>query len=131
MTDLANLDAIVKNQEEGIDLPVKHPVTGEPIGITLRVLGYESDKVRSLQRRQINQRLKNQRKRLTAEEIEGNGRAVQVAAVVGWSFADGVTLDGSVPEFNEKGVEALLKRFPFIARQIDEIADDASAFLES
>lgn len=131
MTELSSLDALAKKQEEGTELRVKHPVTGEALGITLRVLGYESDTIRKLQRRQINQRLKNQRKRVTAEDIEANSREVQVAAIVGWTFAEGVTLDGGVPDFTAENVERLLKRFPFIARQVDELADDASAFLES
>lgn len=131
MTDLSSLDAIVKNQEEGVELKVKHPVTNEPLGITLRVLGYESATVRKVQRKQVNQRLKNQRKRVTAEEIETNGREVQAAAIAGWSFDDGVTLDGVVPEFTPENVDRVLRRFPFIAAQVDDLAADASAFLES
>lgn len=130
--DLASLDALKSNQDDGVELKIKHPVSQEPIGLTLRVAGYESDAVKKVQRRQTNERLKMQRKKVTAEEIERSGREVVVAAVMSWQGDADFELDGApLPEFSKEAVEAIVRRFPFIGTQIDDFASDQSNFLQS
>ncbi len=35
--DLAELDKLNESQEAGVDVQIKHPATGEPLGIAVRV----------------------------------------------------------------------------------------------
>ncbi len=129
--DLATLDNLAANQESGAKLKITHPVSGQSLGITMTVIGYGSDQVRKLQRRQANERLKNARKRPTAEDFERASLEVASAAVTGWKFAEGVTLDGVVPEFTKENVERLMKRFPFVLEQVDSFASDQANYLEA
>lgn len=131
MTELSNLDALVRNQDAGAVLSLKHPVTLEPIGIKLTVLGEDSDKIRKLKRRQLNMRLKNQSKKLTAEELEANANEVYAAAITGWEWAEGVTLDGDRPECTPESVARFLSRFLWAKQQVDDHMADKSAFLSN
>lgn len=131
MTELSNLDALVRNQDAGAPLVLKHPVTLEPIGITLNVLGEDSDKIRKLKRRQLNMRLKNQQKKLTAEELESNTNEIYAAAITGWEWEEGVTLDGERPECTPDNVSRFLNRFLFAKKQVDDHMADTSAFLSN
>jgi hypothetical protein len=130
--DLASLDALKSNQDDGVELKIKHPVSGDPIGLTLRVAGYESDAVKKVQRRQANERLRKRASKITAEEIERNAREVVAASVLSWKGDDDFRLDGQpLPECNKDAVDGLLRRFPFIGSQIDDFASDQSNFLLS
>ncbi|WP_416355560.1 hypothetical protein ACLNGM_15080 [Aureimonas phyllosphaerae] len=130
--DLASLDALKSNQDEGMELQIKHPISGDPIGLTLRVSGYESDVVKRLQRKQQNERLHKRSKKVTVEEIERAGREVIVASVLSWQGDADFELDGQpIGECNKEAVEALIRRFPFIGQQIDDFAGDQSNFLSN
>lgn len=129
--DLSSLDALQKNLDEGIALEIKHPVSGQPIGLTIKLLGYESETVKALQRKAANERIRNPRHVVTAEEIESRTIRMQAATIKGWAFAEGFTLDGKVPECNPTEAERLLRRFPFIAKQVDDAAADQARFLEA
>ena len=55
---------------------------------------------------------------------------MQTEVVLGWTFAKDVTIDGKVPKCTPDEVERLLKRFPFIADQIDAVAGNRASFLK-
>lgn len=129
--DLSTFDALSTNSEQGVELDVRHPVTQEPIGWTLRIAGAESDRVKKVTRRQRNAALKGQRKHLTSDLLETQQREVLAACVISWTFADGVKIDGEQPDCTPENVDRLLKRFSWLGQQIDDKASDQSAFLPS
>lgn len=126
--DLGSLDTAAM-QGEGTDVIIKHFDTGLPIGLTIRVVGYESERVKRVRRKIANEALKKQRKVTRAEDIEDRSNAVLAAAVVAWKWDDGVTLDGKVPECTYENAKALFARFEWIGEQVDAVAGDRSAFL--
>ena len=131
IADLSAFDALTAAQEEGIELDILHPTTGKPIGLKLRVAGYESERAKKVTRALANKNVRGQRvKRITAEEAEENARHLQASVIVGWDWY-ALKLDGQVPEFNLANVKAVLNRFPFIAEQVDVLANDRAAFLEA
>ena len=69
--DIGSFDALTKAQDDGIDVPIVHPVTREPIGLTIRVAGPDSERQRAARRMITNARLQTRSMKLpTAEELE-------------------------------------------------------------
>lgn len=122
--DIASLKPL-----DTIEHEVVNPLDGKPVGITLILASYRSERVKAAERELINKRLREERRVASAEEIEANGWALTVASVVGWRFAEGVTFHGTVPEFSPENVERLLKEVSFIADQVDKKASDLRTFL--
>ena len=129
--DLANLDALTENQDAGIPLAVRHPVTQEPMGWTIRVAGVDSERVKKVLKRQRNSRLKNAQRQLTADLLDAQNREVLVACVISWSFDEDVSINGEQPECTPEKADQLIRRWPWLGAQIEERAQDTAAFLES
>lgn len=127
--DLASLD-VSQALDDGIDVDIRHPTTNLPIGLTVRVTGYEGDRAKALRRKNLNEALRNPRHVQTAEEAEARVLRIQVAIVLDWTWS-GLTLDGETPDCTPEQVERVLRRFPFIAEQIDAAAGDRSSFLQA
>src|ERR1044071_689416 len=92
---LSNLAPAVTKQEDGIRVEIKHPATGEPLGMVFTVASYDSERVkavaRSLGNKALTQQKRNPRRSDTVEAIEDRTFAIAVAAVVNW---EGVEVDG-------------------------------------
>lgn len=142
--DLKEFDALTKAQEEGIEVDITHPKTHERIGITFRVAGVDSTRMRKARRAVTEARLKSGKLTgISAEQLEQEGLDYIVAACMSWKWDPAVpavdgkpaipatTLDGVVPEFNEKNVRALLTRFPFMKEQLDLVAGSRAGFMEA
>lgn len=141
--DLAAFDDLKKAQEEGIEVDILHPKTNERIGITFRVAGMDSARMRKARQSVSAARLKTGKlNAMTAEQLEEEGLLYIVAACMNWKWDPEVpatettpaipatTLDGVVPEFNEKNVKAFLQRFPFARAQLDAIVGDRAGFMK-
>jgi hypothetical protein len=129
MLDLSSLKEEASAIEDGVEVKITHPVTGEETGMIVTVASYESSAVRSVQRRIANSAMKKRKKGMpTAEDAEEGTYAIAAAAVLGWS---GVTEDGEPLEFTKSNVIKVLKAWPFIAEQIDEVADDRANFFKT
>ena len=126
VTDLSSFDDVVKVQEEGYDLDILHPISGEAIGITIRIAGPDSARARRAANRSINESMRAQRlKRPTAEDAYARSLQHLAGLVVEWS---GVMLDGQeLPPSNENCL-LVFTRFPWIANQVDVAANDRSLF---
>ena len=90
--DLASLDTI-EASNKGADIDIVHPVTKEPIGIFVTVLGKHSEAFRELVKERSNKRIKedslNARrgkfgKVRTAEDYENDAIEMLCACTVGW-----------------------------------------------
>ncbi|WAJ31151.1 hypothetical protein [Antarcticirhabdus aurantiaca] len=128
MTDLSDLSKIYDRQDEGADLDILHPVTQKPIGLTVKVLGYQGVKMRACQNEVTNERIRNPKRFRSAEALERQAQEQIAAAVAGWTWADGVTLNGERPEATPENVLGLMKTLPFVADQIDSFAANMANF---
>lgn len=126
--DLASLDALTAAQEDGIDVPIEHPVSGDPLGITIRVAGPDSQRQRKAYRRMLDARMRSGKRRIEPEEAEGETLLYLARTLIGWTFSSGVTIDGEVPEFSVDAAVSLFRRFPFIREQIDAAAASRAGF---
>jgi len=128
--DLAALDT-KKGAEEGFQLELRHPKSGDPIGIWIRVLGADSDTyqelLRELERRHAEILKRNMRASLSAEERRAEALELLAAATRGWS--DKMIVDGSMLGFSPDAARKLYARFPWIREQVDAGVHDRGNFL--
>lgn len=107
---------------------LKHPATGEPLGVTVELRSLESDEVKAVERQLKNKALKGGRNTVTAEKIDDNTVALLSAAIVSWTFSGEANLGGDKkPACNDANKRKLLS-VPALAKQIDEALGDEAAF---
>lgn len=130
MVDLKELEGVsAKHLDDGVDVAIRHPVTGEEIGMTIRVASYDSERVRQARlrvSRPLERRLNG--KKPTIEDTEVLVKAILAGSVISW---EGVERDGDKLACNAMNVAALFEQFPWIAKQIDEVAQDNQRFFKS
>lgn len=129
--DLAALDT-AKGAEEGYELQLTHPKTGEALPARIRVLGADSetfrDKQRELLRRRGERMNRTRRLAVSPEEAEADSLELLVAATAGWS---GLALDGAELPFSGDNVRLVYKRFGWIREQVDAAVSDRANFLRN
>lgn len=108
---------------------VVHPSTGEPIGLSVRLLSTEDKRWKAVERRITDEANKRRMrgKPLTAVEIEQNRVDLIASVVDGFEFDKGVTFNGEELEFNSESVAKLLS-VDWIRNQLDEALSEPSHF---
>ena len=124
MTDISS---IVPNERT---IEIKHPATGEPIGLSINLLPASAPPVLAAQRKMINDRLQRNSK-TTAESMEQNRLALIESAVNGWSWRGDLTFEGKKPEFTPENLRKVLKKLTWLRDQIDQELGNDAAFFES
>jgi len=124
MTDISSIVAAPRVVD------IKHPATGEPIGLKVTLLPVSDSKVQSAQRRLINDRLQRHDKP-TAEKMEQNKLALLEAAVSDWTWEGDLTFEGGKPEFTPSDLRKVLKKLPWVRDQIDIELGNEAAFFEA
>lgn len=120
---------ILSIKPETIDIEIRHPATGVPIGLTISCVSMESDEVKVVERK-IKTRALKTRGQINADILEANTIALLSAAIVGWLWAPGLTLGAlSDPPLTDANKAALLA-VPWISKQIDAALGDDSAFFQ-
>lgn len=120
--------------DEGVDVEIRHPITSEKLGLTVKVASYQSAKVRAVQRKMANTALREQsrnpKKVRTSEEIEERAKDVIAAAILDWS---GFEKDGKPYPCTPEHVKAVVDDpdLWFIADQVDKAAEDQAAFIKA
>jgi hypothetical protein len=109
---------------------IKHPVNGEPIGLTITLRPSSDPHVRAAARKFANERLQRGSK-ITAEKLEQQQLAVIAAAVSGWAWAEGATFKGQQPDFSEANLLQVIKALPWVKTQLDEELGDDAAFFQN
>jgi hypothetical protein len=126
LADFANLSQV---QDDGIDVNILHPSTGEELGIVIRVAGPDSARQKKAQYAVNNERLRMSRnKRPTAAELEADARRITAAAIISW---EGVVENGNPVELTKDSAVDLLTRYPFIYEQLAAAAGDRAGFIKS
>lgn len=137
--DLASLDTAVAC-DNAIDYELRHPVTDEPIGVFIKIIGKDSNKLRDAIRKRINARLRadairrnNKPEIRTAEQIEAESIDLLVLATEGWYCAESqnaIEYKGDFLTYNEENVRKVYTEQLWIRQQIDEACGDIDRFFK-
>lgn len=120
--DLNDLD-VRKAADEGADLQLEHPVTGEPLDVTIRLLGSDSAAYRNAVKR-IAERRRGQ-KRQTLDEMEQQAAELMASITVGWANLE---RDGKPVDFSHDAAQQVYIDFPWIREQVDQFVTDRANF---
>lgn len=129
MVDLSQFDALTRNQEEGIDVDILHPVTGDELGIKIRVAGVDSERFRRARHAVQEKRIQRRSvKRQTPAEIDEENLSSLAQCIISWS---GVVIDGKAIELTHDSAVDVLRRYPFLRDQVDVAVGDRAGFMQS
>lgn len=129
MVDLSEFSGLAQAQDEGVDVKILHPKTGEELGIAIKVAGPDSDRQKKARNAINNERLRMSRnKRLTAAELEADALKITAASIISWA---GVIENGVTLELTPENTTAILTRYPFIREQLDSAVGDRAGFIKS
>lgn len=128
-------------------IEILNPETDTPLGIRVRLMSIEDDRLKKLKRTFTDERLKRDGKGKTfkTEEIERNANMLLFTASLGWEWYNptgkegdhGYDADmmpdwkGEVPEYNQRNFTEVLVEFPQFAAQISEAIDETKAFFDN
>jgi len=128
--DLTALDTVTAC-EDGADVEIVHPRTGEPIGLTITVVGSDSPTYRKMIHKLANKRAKRGRGILNSEGMEADNIELLAACSTAWAWVKGLMLGGEVPEFNLSNVRGIYRDYPWIREQVDVFIGDRANFLKN
>ena len=133
-SELSKIDT-VKGSNEGFDVQIYHPGTNEDLGISIHVLGKDSDEFIKVSRAQSKKRLAKMSKggfRNTApvpvEEIDQDSLSLLAACTKSWK---GVIVEGKAIECTPDNVVMIYERFPWIREQVDTAIGDRANIIKS
>jgi hypothetical protein len=109
---------------------IKHPATGEPLGLKITVLPESDAKVQTARRKWLDERLQRGKK-VTAAKVEAGQLLLIESAVSGWSWESELTFHGEKPEFTDANLRKVLKELSWVKTQLDEELGDEAAFFQS
>jgi hypothetical protein len=131
--DLSSIDT-VKGANEGFDVQIYHPGTNEDLGITINILGRDSDEFQKVSRQQQKKRMAKLSKggfrnaNVPVEEIEQDAISLLAACTKSWN---GVVIENKAIECNHDNAVMLYERFPWIKEQIDVAMGDRANFIKA
>lgn len=129
MTDLSQFADLIPSQEEGTIVDILHPVTGDPIGMTVQVAGPDSDRARKARQAVMNANLRTSTaSKPKANEIEASARSVVAKSVISWI---GVELNGEELDCTVDNVLKVFTDYPFIYEQVSGAAANRALFIKS
>lgn len=130
--DLTTLDTR-SAANEGAVIEILHPITEQPVGVQIVILGADSDAYQTALRQQQDSRMRRLQRRnalsLTLEEIEESQLDLLVACVKDWS---GVVMAGKELACTPENVREVLAHpgLRWIREQIDRAIGDRANFLK-
>lgn len=148
--NLADLNA-TKPSELTFDLELLHPVTDEPLGLFIQVVGSSSERVRKLRDEQVNELLKadfekqrNKGKAPTIDVAVKKNAKLSARATVGWyeqqpvtvgekpKKIDGLPFGDTRIEFSEDAAIQLYSdpAYDWLYQQVDKAVGDLSNFMK-
>jgi hypothetical protein len=128
--DLAELDPVVQQQEEGILVPIMNMDGRSPLGFSVRVAGPDSERAaRERENWQTALMARGTVEALTPAERAEFSLNYLVGVTIGWGEGDRIQLDGNILEPTPENFRKLYVRFRFIREQIDLSAGNREDFL--
>ena len=125
--DLATLDT-AKVAEEGAELRVAHPTTGEDLGISITLIGTDSKTFRDISKIRATMALKKKTREIDLDQNEQDSIELLARCTKGWS---GITENGKDIPFNHENAVQLYTKYLWLREQIDRFMADRSNFLPS
>ena len=125
--DLATLDTS-KVAEEGAELRVAHPTTGEDLGITVTLIGTDSKTFRDISKSRATASLKKKSREIDLDQNEQDSIELLARCTKGWS---GITENGKDIPFGHENAVELYTKYLWLREQIDRFMADRSNFLPS
>ena len=125
--DLAKLDT-AKVAEEGAELRVAHPTTGEDLGITITLIGTDSKTFRDISKSRATASLKKKSREIDLDQNEQDSIELLARCTKGWS---GITENGKEIAFSYDNAVQLYTKYLWLREQIDRFMADRSNFLPS
>lgn len=128
-------------------IEILNPETDTPLGIRVRLMSIEDERLKKLKRTFTDERLKRdgKGKAFKSEEIERNANMLLFTASLGWEWYNptgskgdhGFDAEampdwkGAVPEYNQRNFIEVLTEFPQFATQVSEAIDETKAFFDN
>ena len=109
-----------------VPLELRHPVSGEPLGVSLNVVGPDSIQFRKARNAAFQRRaLRAASNPMTIEEIAAENDELVASTIVGWS--DNNYFGGS---FSEDAIKAIIANpgFNWLKKQVDDFTNINSNF---
>ena len=125
--DLATLDTS-KVAEEGAELLVAHPTTGEDLGIKITLIGTDSKTFRDISKSRATASLKKKSREIDLDQNEQDSIELLARCTKGWS---GITENGKDIPFGHENAVELYTKYLWLREQIDRFMADRSTFLPS
>lgn len=125
MTELTEL------KPKEIEFEILNPATDDEIGITVKLMSPDDDRMSSIKRRVTDFNLQKQKKGKTikAVEIEENEIELLAATLTDWDWhGEDVKFHGEKPDFTIQNVKKVLKEIPWFKSQVNEKLDDEKGF---
>lgn len=124
--DLANL----KPTSDTIDVELVHPVTEEPLGMTITVYATHSKEYKAVVHAQANARIKKMSKgkkvEWTADDVEEAGLTAVANTTKGWNLI----FDGKPVPFSVDKAKEIYSDYYWIKTQVEEAQNDLSNFMK-
>ena len=125
--DLSTLDTS-KVAEEGAELLVAHPTTGEDLGITITLIGTDSKTFRDISKSRATASLKKKSREIDLDQNESDSVELLAKCTKGWT---GITENGKDIPFGHENAVELYTKYLWLREQIDRFMADRSNFLPS
>ncbi|MDW9581906.1 hypothetical protein [Sinorhizobium meliloti] len=131
--DLSGLEALVQSQEEGIEIDILNE-QAKPIGLKIRVVGPDSDRMQKAVRDVASEFAKAAADRESlgeARDDDSDARMVAILAKATMSWSPNPKIGGSVVPFSEENVRNLYTKFRIIREQVEVRAVRRGSFTKS
>lgn len=113
---------------QGTEVVIRHPSTGEPIGLTITIRPDTHPEVVKVERMHTNENLRNRGKALTAQKLEARILDRLAAHTEDWKFEGDITISGEQPQCNAVNARKLYKDAPWIKNQVAEAVGEDARF---
>lgn len=122
---------VAQKAEEGAELEVLDPVTGDGVGVFITLAGADSVIHRKAAATIAKRRMSNMKgfrnMALDPEKFEAEGIEVLAACTLAWK---GVVVDGASLPCSRDNAIMLYTRFPWLREQVDQFISDRSVYLQ-
>ena len=119
--------------DDGFDLVLQHPITGDDLDGVIRVRGDKSRAVQQFSRKRITEMQKRERIQkgkgkdtdLTIEELEAMAVESAIVRVISWK---NIKKDGEELPFTKENAEVMFKEYDWIRQQVMEASEELKNF---
>lgn len=114
--------------DQGVEVPLRHPHTNEPLGDAVVVVAGQDSKRYRMARAEQARKLQGRDEPMTPEEADAVGVEFMAALCLGWR---GIELDGKPYSYTPDNARHLFDRYRWISDQcVAKLPDRSSFFVE-